>query len=116
MPPRQRKSKPTHGDLRAALERDLEAAHLEHRDGLQELARKLADELDRKPVTCDECGGYRGPDAPTVLRYADALEALGIGSVPQTPPKDQFTQMLERFAGVTLTLRGTPAAPHTPQP
>jgi hypothetical protein len=111
-----RRKAPAHGDLRAALERDLQGQTLEHRDGIQELARKLADELDRKPAPCSECGGHRGPDPATVLRYADALEALGIGSVPVTPPKDQFTQMLERFAGATLTLRGATPPPHPPQP
>lgn len=78
---------------------DLTRLNLTDRHALVDLARKLADHLDTEPYACVECGGHSGPDAPTVLRYADALEALGIGSRPPEPPKDSFTRMLEDFNG-----------------
>jgi hypothetical protein len=97
MPPRKRTTKPAHGALRTALEADLDELELETRRALVELARTLADHLDREPVTCPECGGHAGPDAARALRYADALEALGIGRVPQQEPEDEFTAMRRSF-------------------
>lgn len=101
MPPRKRAAaKVDLEPLRKALEVDLARLNLSDRHALVELARKLADELDREPAACFECGGHAGPNPATILRYADVLEALGIGSRPAEPPKDTFTRMLEDFNGL----------------
>ena len=98
MPPRKRAAaKPSHGVLRTALEVDLDRLKLTDRHALVELARRLADHLDEPPRSCVECGGHAGPDASTVLRYADALEALGIGSIPAAPQEDAFTALVREF-------------------
>jgi len=96
MPPRKR-STPSHGALRVALEADLAALELPGHRALVELARVLADDLDRPRLPCVECGGVDGPDPRTALRYADALEALGIGSIPQQEPADEFVMMVKGF-------------------
>lgn len=94
MPPRKRAS---HGTLRTALEVDLKALALEDHRALVELTRVLADDLDTPPAPCPECAGRAGPDARIALRYADALEALGIGSIPQREPDDEFVVMVKGF-------------------
>lgn len=97
MPPRKRAAAPPAPALRVALEADLARLNLTDRHALIDLARKLADELDREPQGCFECGGHAGPNPATVLRYADALEALGIGSIPPAPPEDSFTRLVREF-------------------
>lgn len=98
MPPRKRPAPAdAHGPLRAALEVDLDRLKLSDRHGLEALARKLADHLDKEPYSCPECGGHAGPEAATVLRYADALEALGVGSIPPAPAEDAFTALVREF-------------------
>jgi hypothetical protein len=97
MPPRKAAATPPPPALRTALEVDLARLNLTDRHALVDLARKLADHLDAPPRSCPECGGHAGPDAPTVLRYADALEALGIGSIPPAPPEDGFTRLVREF-------------------
>lgn len=96
MPPR-RRSAPKFGALRTALEADLAleatAKAVAGHGALVELARVLADDLDRTPVTCSECGGHAGPDPRVALRYAEALESLGIGSVAPAEEVDEFTAM-----------------------
>ena len=99
MPPRKRATVPAHGTLRTALEADLTRLALVDRHALVELARELADNLDRERQACPECGGHAGPEAAIVLRYADALEALGIGSIPAAPPEDAFTALVREFNG-----------------
>jgi hypothetical protein len=93
-PPPPSSSTPDHLPLRAALEADLKALELTDHRALVELARVLADDLDREPAACFECGGHAGPSPQVALRYADALEALGIGSIPRQDEGDPFTLMV----------------------
>ena len=98
MPPRKRKATPPPPAHRAQLERDLEELELTDRRALSDLARALADDLDQPPASCEECGGRSGPDPRIVARYLEALEALGIGSLPPKPERDTFRDMLVEFA------------------
>jgi len=96
MPPRKRKpAAPAH---RARLEDDLAALELVDHRALSDLARALADELDRPAARCDECGGHEAVDPRIVQRYLDTLTALGIGEIPAKPERDTFREMLEEFA------------------
>jgi len=94
MPPRKRKSPLA---LRAQLEADLASLELVDHAALIELARLLADDLDLPRAHCSECYRPPGPDPRIVQRYLDALEALGIGSIPPKPERDTFREMLEDF-------------------
>ena len=94
MPPR-KPAKPQH---RTKLEEDLKALGLADHRALADLARLLADELDRPARPCDECGGHEGPDPRIVARYLEVLTALGIGEIPATPPVDEFSELLLEFA------------------
>jgi len=98
MPPRTRKPaappKPAH---RAQLEADVKALDLVDHKALVDLGRHLADELDRPPSKCSECGGHE-LDPRIVQRYLDVLTALGIGEIPAKPERDTFREMLEAFA------------------
>jgi len=99
MPPRRRK--PPAGPLRRALEDNLAvpstAEAIAGHKALVELARVLADDLDRPPASCFECGGHAGPSPQVAARYADALEALGIGKVAPAEEEDPFTVLRREF-------------------
>ena len=97
MPPRKRTTTPPAPAHRARLEEDLTALELVDHRALSDLARALADELDRPPHRCDECGGHEAVDPRIVQRYLDVLTALGIGEIPPRPEADPFTQMLLTF-------------------
>lgn len=96
MPPRKRApAPPAH---RVKLEEDLTALGLTDHRALADLARLLADELDRPARPCKECGGHDGPDPRIVARYLEVLTALGVGEIPAAPPTDEFSDMLLTFA------------------
>ena len=99
MPPRKRAAAKPPPTLRESLDADLAELDLPDHRALIQLARKLADHLDGSGHRCTECDCQSGPDAATVLRYADTLEALGIGSIPQQEPADGFTLMVGGFHG-----------------